>query len=838
MLELRVLGAVDLSGAGEEAQQLVLRQPKRLALLTYLAIESRRHFARRDSLLAMFWPELDDERARHSLRQALHVLRRGLGRDVFIRRGDDDLSVNRETLACDAAAFEARLDEAQLEPALTLYEGDLLPGVFVDDAPEFGRWLDDTRRRLRERAFAAAASLERAAEARGDLLGAATWVRRALALTPHDESALRRLLTYLDRSGDRASALAAYGRFAQRLAADMEVEPSPETMALSRQLRARVVPNETVPAPTAVSPGSAGTPSAESPAALPSQPAPARHRPRRLLYAVGALLTLLVTGGIVWRSTITASPPAPDTARAGVGAAAHAVSRRLYDEALSAWTREDFVAAERMTLAAYTQDSTFALALFTYGTLLGHRAEFDEGLRVQQRAVAMASRQPDHERLLILTWFAQNYSDPRFPAYAETLAIRYPDDLQAQWFVAQGRRFAGDFLGAIPPLRRVIDIDGHSLRSRTRARCFACRAYPELVNSYENLDSLARAEAVAREWIEAAPTDPEALGLLFYQLGIQGRYREALEVQQRKEDLARTGSDLDARGEILLRAGDFETYEHILLERMSVSAEREKNVVRWSYWFALRYQGRMREALEQVPLMRREVPDEALAGLRTIMRAQSYYETGEFAAAARLWDSMATHVNAREPPGSAARHRTFLRAHLADALAGLRDSSALARLADSMRVDGLRSGYGRDRRLHHHTRGLLSEVRGDFSAACDHFHQALMGQSPAYSRTNIAIGRTCLAANRPRDALKPLYGALHGPIGAAGTYGTMTEVHELLGAVYEALGRADSASYWYGRAASAWKRADPAWLARPERQRGSRRVSSARPTAQDRPARY
>src|SRR5207245_1241403 len=68
---------------------------------------------------------------------------------------------------------------------------------------------------------------------------AAEWARRAVWLAPHKEDALRRLVTLLDRLGDRAGAVAAYEEFTKRLAADLETEPAAETKALLTAVRAR-----------------------------------------------------------------------------------------------------------------------------------------------------------------------------------------------------------------------------------------------------------------------------------------------------------------------------------------------------------------------------------------------------------------------------------------------------------------------------------------------------------------------------------------------------------------------------------------------------------------------
>src|SRR2546430_7740060 len=67
MIELRTLGALDLKAADGRAVHSILAQPKRLALLAYLAVHAAG--ARRDSVVALFWPELDTAHARGALRQ-------------------------------------------------------------------------------------------------------------------------------------------------------------------------------------------------------------------------------------------------------------------------------------------------------------------------------------------------------------------------------------------------------------------------------------------------------------------------------------------------------------------------------------------------------------------------------------------------------------------------------------------------------------------------------------------------------------------------------------------------------------------------------------------------
>src|SRR5437763_10150127 len=150
MIELRMLGRLSLTDSDGREVRGLLAQPRRLALLAYLAASTPRRFHRRDSLLALFWPELDQEHARAALRQALHVLRVALGSDVVVTRGDEEIGLDFGRLRCDVVAFDDAVAARQLSAALDCYTGGLLAGFFIFGAGDFERWLDRERARLRE----------------------------------------------------------------------------------------------------------------------------------------------------------------------------------------------------------------------------------------------------------------------------------------------------------------------------------------------------------------------------------------------------------------------------------------------------------------------------------------------------------------------------------------------------------------------------------------------------------------------------------------------------------------------------------------------------------------
>src|SRR6266702_6965470 len=108
-LTINLLGSWEARAA--EGRILRLASRKSQALLAYLAMPAgRRH--QREALAALLWGEVDDGRARASLRQALLTIRGALGSDAGLLRLDLD------EVALDGAAV--RVDAAELERSLAL----------------------------------------------------------------------------------------------------------------------------------------------------------------------------------------------------------------------------------------------------------------------------------------------------------------------------------------------------------------------------------------------------------------------------------------------------------------------------------------------------------------------------------------------------------------------------------------------------------------------------------------------------------------------------------------------------------------------------------------------
>jgi serine/threonine protein kinase/DNA-binding SARP family transcriptional activator/Tol biopolymer transport system component len=216
-----------------------MAQPKRLALLVYLAANTGTTACRRDRLLGLFWPELDEHHARKALNKAVHFLRHEIGAEALVSRNGDGIEVDPTRLWCDVAAFQSAVKAGDSAQALELYAGDLLPSFYVDDAPAFDEWMEQERTRLRLAAAGAARTLATAREHEGKATIAISLARRAAALSDLDERMVRHLLALLDRLGDRAGALEVYDRFAHRLRDEFDAEPAVETKRLMAEIRVR-----------------------------------------------------------------------------------------------------------------------------------------------------------------------------------------------------------------------------------------------------------------------------------------------------------------------------------------------------------------------------------------------------------------------------------------------------------------------------------------------------------------------------------------------------------------------------------------------------------------------
>ncbi len=246
-LDLRFLGSLKITRDGLPVADFI--SSKAPALLAYLAVTHRAHT--RDKLAALLWGEMPEVDAKNNLRQTLTNLRKSL---------DEYLSITRDSIELtgdyflDTAQFEQNIRAASpdcLTEALDLYQGDLLEGFLVREAPDFEDWLLAERARLREMALFALHTLTEYHTALGQYPVAMNFAARLLAFDPWREEAHRQLMLLQARTGQWSAALAQYETCRRTLEKELGVEPSAETTALYERIRAaRQGPRHNLPAET------------------------------------------------------------------------------------------------------------------------------------------------------------------------------------------------------------------------------------------------------------------------------------------------------------------------------------------------------------------------------------------------------------------------------------------------------------------------------------------------------------------------------------------------------------------------------------------------------------
>ena len=219
---IKLLGQIEL-GAGTLSSK-GRYQTKKIAALAYLALARRS--VRRGELAALLWPDTDERRARRSLNQLLLELRKDYGPEVILTRGEEDIALNTAVVACDAAELLRFAEDGQHALVVERFGGELMPGFIASEANEYNDWLE--RARLSVRTVVADA-LWRLAETANDDKVRAGLLERCMGLRPYDEIVLRRLMTAMANSGNRAQAIAVYESYRATAKERLGVSPAAET---------------------------------------------------------------------------------------------------------------------------------------------------------------------------------------------------------------------------------------------------------------------------------------------------------------------------------------------------------------------------------------------------------------------------------------------------------------------------------------------------------------------------------------------------------------------------------------------------------------------------------
>jgi DNA-binding SARP family transcriptional activator len=376
-----------LTPTGDEDRSLGTRRRK-LAVLAYLALARRP--VPRDSLVELFWGDQDEDRARHSLSDALSHLRRALGADA-ISAGRAEIAFNQSApLAIDIVELQAAASAKRWGDVAALYAGPFLDAVHLQDSPRWEQWVTQ-QRTAAERAFETAARAECARLAAAEQWSAcATLAGRWLEQLPLAQDAAAHQVDALMRAAHSPvegarHALDAYALWHRRLEREFDLAPDAALVARVRALE--VIASPTLPnvpeAPPPVQDAIIAPSDARDQASEAAPQSTAKPTRWRIAFAASVLLLLAL-------GAMTLPKSRAERARA------------LYDRARD---QEGRFHAESMDLVrqALEVDSTFAPAWRVLGVL--HRADessMAEATRAFARAYEFRDATEGVERLRVV----------------------------------------------------------------------------------------------------------------------------------------------------------------------------------------------------------------------------------------------------------------------------------------------------------------------------------------------------------------------------------------------------------------------------------------------------
>jgi DNA-binding SARP family transcriptional activator/tetratricopeptide (TPR) repeat protein len=212
-----------MSAAGDVVRY---RTRKHFALLIRLALEPGRRLAR-DYLIELLWPDVPSVRGRHSLSQAVSVLRSTMGRQSLL--------APRTSLALVEGIVD--VDAHRLETCEAEIRGRFLEGFDLRGARGFEEWRDAWAARLFPRIRDCLVSKMDAGRRIGDFATVERYAQVLEDLDPHSEDAVRGIIEARAWVGDRSNALKAFTRYASRIAQDLDAQPSPELVRVVDLLR-------------------------------------------------------------------------------------------------------------------------------------------------------------------------------------------------------------------------------------------------------------------------------------------------------------------------------------------------------------------------------------------------------------------------------------------------------------------------------------------------------------------------------------------------------------------------------------------------------------------------
>lgn len=224
MLECKLFGLPKIYENGEE---IILPVNKMSGVLYYLFIKKS---ATRDELCGLFWADSNDTRAKASLRNVLHKIRKLFNNEVILSNNRTIISLNEKIdIRIDVDDFNANPIEN-----LNLYN-EFLSGFYLKDAYEFEDWAFELREHYKRKYIESYIIKIEENFKNNKLKTLEKDIKSLIQVDPYNEDAYYNLLLYYKNIGRIDKLVNEYHSFQKILEEELGVSPSNKITELYKE---------------------------------------------------------------------------------------------------------------------------------------------------------------------------------------------------------------------------------------------------------------------------------------------------------------------------------------------------------------------------------------------------------------------------------------------------------------------------------------------------------------------------------------------------------------------------------------------------------------------------
>lgn len=203
---------------------------KKVEALFYYLLENKE--ATRDELVALLWPEEQEEIAKKNLRNAIYNIKKVFNRDIVISPQKHFVKLNEKiNLMLDIECFSSN-DFSDIE----VYSGEFLQGFFVKQSEEFEQWVNITREKYKELYIKKLNNKIEEKQKKADMDSLEKYIKLLISVDEYNEEASRMLMRVYSKKGAFNKAIDIYNRLIEKLENELGITPDARSIELLEEI--------------------------------------------------------------------------------------------------------------------------------------------------------------------------------------------------------------------------------------------------------------------------------------------------------------------------------------------------------------------------------------------------------------------------------------------------------------------------------------------------------------------------------------------------------------------------------------------------------------------------